>query len=94
MPVGQKFAPLNNGFRIPIVGFDAAKVCFSFAYFFQLQAFELEKTLLCAIDSGYRHFHCASDNENQGAVGSVLEMKLSSTTLKRSDFFISAKVNA
>ncbi|CDI97334.1 aldo keto reductase [Echinococcus multilocularis] len=81
MPVAQKFAPLNNGFRVPVVGFDASK----------LQVFELEKTLLCAIDSGYRHFHCASETENQRAVRSVLEMKLSSTTLKRADFFISLK---
>ncbi|VDK38110.1 unnamed protein product [Taenia asiatica] len=93
MPVARKFAPLNNGFRIPIVGFDAAKVCLSYGYLFQLQTFDLEKTLLCAVDSGYRHFHCASDNENQRAVGSVLEMKLSSTALKRTDFFISAKIS-
>ncbi|VDO04700.1 unnamed protein product [Rodentolepis nana] len=52
MPIAQKFAPLNNGFRLPLVGYDATSVT------------EVDKTLLCVIDSGYRFLHCDADDGN------------------------------
>lgn len=62
-------------------------------YFLKLQDLELDKSMLCVIDSGCRFIHCDADDANIENVGSVLEMKISFTALKRSDFFISSKAN-
>ncbi|KAM3187888.1 hypothetical protein ACTXT7_001385 [Hymenolepis weldensis] len=46
---------------------------------------EVDKALLCVIDSGYRFLHCNADDRNIENVGSVLQMKVDSTSLKKSE---------
>ncbi|VUZ48347.1 unnamed protein product [Hymenolepis diminuta] len=48
--------------------------------------FDANKALLCVIDSGYRFLHCNADDRNIENVGSVLQMKVDSTSLKKLTF--------
>uniref|UniRef100_A0A5K3EV77 Aldo_ket_red domain-containing protein n=2 Tax=Mesocestoides corti TaxID=53468 RepID=A0A5K3EV77_MESCO len=82
MPITHKFVPLNNGFKVPCIGFNTSK----------LEAHNIEKLMLCAIDSGYRHIDCVSTNDNVKDIGVALQMKLSLGTLNRTNFYISSKV--
>lgn len=69
---------LNNGMKIPQIGFGCA----------QLQESEVENIIHTAIEAGYRYFDTATRYENEEAVGSGLH----SSGIPREELFIVSKM--
>ncbi|BHF71328.1 hypothetical protein SprV_0401438400 [Sparganum proliferum] len=74
--------PLNNGFKVPAVGFGISDT----------KPADLEKAILCAVDAGYRHIDCSPIYGNEEAVGAALQMKFAYGSVKREDMFITSKL--
>lgn len=74
----MEYVTLNNGVKMPKIGFGV----------FQINDSECEKTVLDAIEVGYRLIDTAQAYGNEEAVGRALKK----TSVKRSDLFITTKV--
>lgn len=84
MSAGTTFT-LNNGVKIPVVGFG------TFAN--EGSQGETYKAVTHALKTGYRHLDCAWFYQNEGEVGDALRDFLKEdTSVKRSDIFICTKV--
>jgi len=73
---------LNNGHKIPVIGFGTFAAAFE----------KTESSVSCAIDAGYRHIDCAHFYRNQTAVGSAIKKKITENKIKRDDLFITSKL--
>ena len=69
---------LNNGVKIPILGFGV----------FQIPAEETKQAVLDAIEAGYRHFDTAQAYANEREVGQAI----ADSGLARENFFLTSKV--
>lgn len=74
----MEYVTLNNGVKMPKIGFGV----------FQINDSECEKAVLDAIEVGYRLIDTAQAYGNEEAVGRALKK----TSVKRSDLFITTKV--
>ena len=75
---------LNNGVRIPAVGFG------TFAS--EGSKGETYSAVMCALRTGYRHLDCAWFYQNEEEVGEALRDFLAeNSSVKRQDIFISTK---
>lgn len=70
---------LNNGTKIPQLGLGTYKI----------QGEDARKTLLEAIDAGYRHLDTAEMYENEDVVGTAVR----ESGIDRSEFFVTSKLN-
>ncbi len=78
----MEYATLNNGIKMPIVGFGV----------FELDKKETEECVLNAIDCGYRLFDTAQAYYNEENVGNAIAKAIESKKVKREDLFITTKV--
>ncbi|KAG8228467.1 hypothetical protein J437_LFUL009332 [Ladona fulva] len=78
----QEFLELNNGVRIPSLGFGT----------WQASDKELEDAVEHALTAGYRHIDGAYAYENEKALGRVLKRWIDSGRVKREDLFIVTKL--
>ncbi|BCD45874.1 2,5-diketo-D-gluconic acid reductase [Helicobacter suis] len=74
----MEFVTLNNGVKIPILGFGV----------FQIPDDACEKAVLEAIECGYRLIDTAQMYQNEGGVGSAIKK----TSVPREELFITTKV--
>lgn len=74
----MEYVTLNNGLKMPILGFGV----------FQIPKEETEKCVLDAIEVGYRLFDTAQSYGNERAVGNAIK----ASGLDRSEFFITTKL--
>lgn len=74
----MKNVNLNNGVKMPILGFGV----------FQIPASETKQAVLDAIKVGYRHFDTAQSYANEKEVGEAI----AESGLPREEFFITSKV--
>lgn len=74
----MEYVTLNNGLKMPILGFGV----------FQIPKEETEKCVLDAIEVGYRLFDTAQSYGNERAVGNAIK----ASDLDRSEFFITTKL--
>jgi len=72
------FIELNDGNKIPIIGFGTMGVD--------------ENAVRIAIDAGYRHFDCADFHQNEDAVGRAIRKAIDERKVKRHELFITSKV--
>ncbi|KAI0188400.1 NADP-dependent oxidoreductase domain-containing protein [Astrocystis sublimbata] len=85
MPVNSTTFTLNNGVKIPALGFG------TFAN--EGAKGETYKAVKCALEVGYRHLDCAWFYHNEGEVGEGLRDFLKeNTSVKREDIFVCTKV--
>ena len=76
---------LNNGVRIPAVGFG------TFAS--EGSKGETYNAVICALRTGYRHLDCAWFYQNEEEVGEALrDFLVEDQSVKRQDIFICTKV--
>lgn len=75
----MKYITLNNGIKMPIIGFGVFQI---------LDSKECEKAVLDAIDSGYRLIDTAQSYFNEEAVGNALKK----TSVPREELFITTKI--
>ncbi len=78
----MEYVTLNNGIKMPLVGFGV----------FELDEKETEKCVLNAIEYGYRLFDTAQAYYNEGNVGNAITKAIESGKVKREDLFITTKV--
>lgn len=78
----MEYVTLNNGIKMPLVGFGV----------FELDEKETEKCVLNAIDCGYRLFDTAQAYYNEENVGNAITKAIESGKVKREDLFITTKV--
>ncbi|KAI2608966.1 Aldo/keto reductase [Hypoxylon fragiforme] len=84
-PVNQQTFTLNNGVKIPALGFG------TFAN--EGEKGQAYKAVLCALEVGYRHLDCAWYYHNENEVGEAIRDFLKKTpSVKREDLFICTKV--
>ncbi len=74
----MEYVTLNNGLKMPILGFGV----------FQIPKEETEKCVLDAIEVGYRLFDTAQSYGNERAVGNAIK----ASGLDRTEFFITTKL--
>ena len=74
----MEYVTLNNGLKMPILGFGV----------FQIPKQETEKCVLDAIEVGYRLFDTAQSYGNERAVGNAIK----ASGLDRTEFFITTKL--
>jgi len=74
----MEYVTLNNGLKMPILGFGV----------FQIPKEDTEKCVLDAIEVGYRLFDTAQSYGNERAVGNAIK----ASGLDRSEFFITTKL--
>ncbi len=74
----MKHGSLNNGVKMPVLGFGV----------FQIPASETRQAVLDAIKVGYRHFDTAQSYANEKEVGEAI----AESGLPREEFFITSKV--
>jgi len=74
----MEFVTLNNGLKMPILGFGV----------FQIPKEETEKCVLDAIDVGYRLFDTAQSYGNERELGNAIK----NSGLDRKEFFITTKI--
>ena len=74
----MEYVTLNNGLKMPILGFGV----------FQIPKQETEKCVLDAIEVGYRLFGTAQSYGNERAVGNAIK----ASGLDRTEFFITTKL--
>ena len=72
---------LNNGIKMPMMGFGV----------FQVLEDQCEQVVLDAIETGYRLLDTASSYKNEKAVGNAVEKAINAGMVKREDLFISTK---
>ncbi|KAI1376624.1 Aldo/keto reductase [Hypoxylon crocopeplum] len=85
LPVNEQTFTLNNGVKIPALGFG------TFAN--EGAKGETYKAVTCALDVGYRHLDCAWFYHNESEVGEALRDFLArNPSVKREDIFICTKV--
>lgn len=85
VPATAKTFTLNNGVKIPAIGFG------TFAN--EGAKGETYRAVTHALKTGYRHLDCAWFYQNEDEVGDAVQDFLSSTpSVKRSDLFITTKV--
>ncbi|KAL7065310.1 hypothetical protein AAHC03_05834 [Spirometra sp. Aus1] len=82
MALRQTFLSLSRGYKIPQLGFGT----------FMSTPHEVEKPLLWAISTGYRHIDCARAYQNELEVGNALKKVFDCGTLKRDEVFITSKI--
>lgn len=73
---------LNNGFKMPMVGFGVWRV----------EGKDMRDLITNAIKIGYRHFDCAADYKNEPEVGEALAGAFRTGLVKREDLFITTKL--
>lgn len=78
----MEYVTLNNGIKMPLVGFGV----------FELDEKETEKCVLNAIEYGYRLFDTAQAYYNEENVGNAITKAIESGKVKREDLFITTKV--
>lgn len=84
-PINQQTFTLNNGVKIPALGFG------TFAN--EGAKGETYKAVTCALEVGYRHLDCAWFYKNEAEVGEALRDFLKKNpSVKREDIFICTKV--
>ena len=74
----QKVFTLNNGVKIPAIGFGTWKA----------QTGEASKAVEAAFEAGYRHFDCAPLYLNEAEIGEVF----AKTLVPRGDYFVTTKL--
>ncbi len=74
----MEYAKLNNGIKMPLLGFGV----------FQIPQEDTERCVLDAIEVGYRLFDTAQSYGNERAVGNAIK----ASGLDRSEFFITTKL--
>jgi diketogulonate reductase-like aldo/keto reductase len=85
MPATTTTFTLNNGVKIPALGFG------TFAS--EGKEGETYRAVKCALETGYRHLDCAWFYFNEGEVGqAVREFLKENPSVKREDLFITTKV--
>lgn len=75
----MKNIKLSNGVEVPLVGFGTFQIT---------EALEVEKAVINAIKSGYRHIDTAQSYMNEEAVGKGI----SKSGVNRSELFITTKI--
>lgn len=75
----MQYVQLNNGVGMPVLGFGVFQIT---------DPHECEKSVLEAIDTGYRLIDTAASYENEAAVGKAIK----ESTLQRNELFITTKV--
>ncbi|KAI1397841.1 Aldo/keto reductase [Hypoxylon fuscum] len=84
-PANQQTFTLNNGVKIPALGFG------TFAN--EGAKGETHKAVTCALEVGYRHLDCAWFYQNEAEVGeAVRDFLAKNPSVKREDLFICTKV--
>ncbi|XP_039950243.1 aldo-keto reductase family 1 member A1 [Bactrocera neohumeralis] len=78
----QKYLNLNNGLRMPIIGYGT----------WMASEEEINTAVNEALKVGYRHIDTAPVYLNEKAIGNVLTKWFSSGKIKRSDLFITTKL--
>ncbi|GMY05635.1 NADP-dependent D-sorbitol-6-phosphate dehydrogenase [Fagus crenata] len=73
---------LNNGFKMPMVGFGVWRV----------EGKDMRDLITNAIKIGDRHFDCAADYKNEPEVGEALAGAFRTGLVKREDLFITTKL--
>jgi diketogulonate reductase-like aldo/keto reductase len=73
---------LNNGFKMPMVGFGVWRV----------EGKDMGDLITNAIKIGHRHFDCAADYKNEPEVGEALAGAFRTGLVKREDLFITTKL--
>lgn len=73
---------LNNGFKLPMVGFGVWRV----------EGKDMRDLITNAIKIGHRHFDCAADYKNEPEVGEALAGAFRTGLVKREDLFITTKL--
>ncbi|GMY05615.1 NADP-dependent D-sorbitol-6-phosphate dehydrogenase [Fagus crenata] len=73
---------LNNGFKMPMVGFGVWRV----------EGKDMRNLITNAIKIGHRHFDCAADYKNEPEVGEALAGAFRTGLVKREDLFITTKL--
>lgn len=79
---GLSHIALNNGVKIPAIGFGT----------FQITDSAAEHAVTQAIEVGYRHIDTASVYQNEQAVGVGIKQGLARTGVPRSDLFVTTKL--
>ncbi|GMY05690.1 NADP-dependent D-sorbitol-6-phosphate dehydrogenase [Fagus crenata] len=74
---------LNNGFKMPMVGFGVWRV----------EGKDMRDLITNAIKIGDRHFDCAADYKNEPEVGEALAGAFRTGLVKREDLFITTKAS-
>ncbi|MFM2362176.1 MAG: hypothetical protein RLZZ316_1078, partial [Bacteroidota bacterium] len=75
----MQYIQLNNGVAMPVLGFGVFQIT---------DPHECEKSVLEAIDTGYRLIDTAASYENEAAVGKAIK----ESALQRNELFITTKV--
>lgn len=75
----MKTVKLNNGVEMPILGFGVFQI---------LDSVECERTVMDALETGYRLIDTAASYLNEAAVGSAIKK----SGIKREDLFITTKL--
>ena len=78
----MEYVTLNNGIKMPILGFGV----------YQVSKEECERCVLDAIKVGYRHIDTAQSYFNEEQVGSAIQTAISEGLVKREELFITTKV--
>ena len=73
---------LQTGARIPAIGLGT----------FQAKRAEVQTSVECALDVGYRHIDTAISYQNEANIGEVLSHHFRTGKLKRKDIFITSKI--
>ncbi len=78
----MEYVTLNNGVKMPILGFGV----------YQIPKEECTKCVLDAIKVGYRHFDTAQSYFNEEQVGDAIQTAINEGLVKREELFITTKV--
>ncbi|KAL7713314.1 Aldose reductase [Entamoeba marina] len=73
--------PLNNGNYIPALGLGT----------FLSQKYEIGKSILTAINNGYRHIDTASYYNNEEEIGEILQLYLKEGKILREEIFVTVR---